>query len=1240
MKKNIVAILTFVFVSVLALTGCGSTSGTSSGTETTVVVEMQENEIVLQPNGTDFTLSLPFTKKLDSTYHVELNNFTLAVSECSVSVGSVSFAPIPLVLDGALNTQEILTINGSFDQNCTPTGYSLTAIQTVSKDSQTTSGDISFTYTYSGSSGIVENGYAFINATTPLNIGASNTDYTISMQLIKDGFVASGETVELKAFSNVYGSIKTTTTYTVATDANGIAVFDYVSPGTLPADGTTATITAVLKDENGTIVPGIEQNIELIFDQNSNNSGIDYTNYTFTAIPSEINITEGGASRVIDVYVGNNNQPVANELVKVDYTFTADGNGTVNSYEGFTDANGHVAFNYTAPSDITSLIGTSTAVILRLDGNSSIYSTTTVNFNTPSGTSTDYSNYTFTVIPSEINITEGGVSRVIDAYVGNNNQPVANETVTVDYAFTADGNGTMSSYTATTDANGHVAFNYTAPSDITSLIGTSTAVTLRLDNNTSINSTTTVNFNTVPGSVVDYSGYTLTVLSNEMNISEPGQQQTIDVYLENDSNGPAAGEVVLVDFFDGTKGTMNSFSGIVDDTGHVAFTYTAPQDISVLDGFTIRVSMENNSSKEQNIVINVDTAVYMIYPDANITVTDISQVHTIKVALTKQEAGATSTLPAVGKTVVAEFIQPIYGTLSQYEAVVGTDGYARFTYTSPERIQDVNDTNITFYYKENQAVTANTLLVYEAQNINIVEQLFVVPDSVTITEAGEEKNITIITVNADNVGISSTVTIEQPFYNDTDYGYFTPAGPITTDASGKAVIVYTAPSSISGLSERNITITETNQSLSKELNIKYNQATGPGIDYAITVHIPDSLSVDNLDQITVVIHELGDETRVIDDSNVHEVNLTSIFTNMLTFGSGASTATYANAGTQPIAVETKTLSGTAVIEVNASIFNGDQNVTINTLVPVTILSGPVSAMSLVYVGTDIDGNTGLYKNYYTIHAVDKYDNPAREGITLHPSIINGTKVIKSAATTGQITQGTPDTFDDATPTVFSTVDTNDLLAIVPNSSSVDKLYLGNWSIANVISDNQLELAEEYTGATTNSLSYVIGNSNRYIDGYGIATVDVRSRDAGYVTDADGNVRLEVTFDPVLAGHTVTISANAYDVNRTGAAKIAGLRWDDFSSTTELVPNDGNDHNVTLTLGISNFQELLVGLDIVPSSIISSDAACDLNESAVNDLSTDANGQIRVQISTGLSSSTATECEISWSKSISGIYREY
>ena len=302
-------------------------------------------------------------------------------------------------------------------------------------------------------------------------------------------------------------------------------------------------------------------------------------------------------------------------------------------------------------------------------------------------------------------------------------------------------------------------------------------------------------------------------------------------------------------------------------------------------------------------------------------------------------------------------------------------------------------------------------------------------------------------------------------------------------------------------------------------------------------------------------------------------------------------------------------------------------------------------MSLFYFVTSEDTSLGIYKNTYTIHAVDKYNNPAREGITLHPSIINGTKVIKSTGISGQITQGSPnaDTFDDASVGVFSTVNSDDLLSIIPNADRFSKDYIGNWSIDIVATANQLELAEDYLAPTENALSYVIGNSKRFISGYGVATVDIKDKNgAGYVTDDRGNVQFDVTFDPVLSGHTVTVSANAYDINRTGVAKVAGLRWDKYNSTKVKVPNDGDDHVKNLTLGISNGLEALINLDIVPSSIISSNSACDLNTSAgsATDLYTDSNGVITVQISTGLSSSAITECEITWSATQAGIYKEY
>ena len=69
-------------------------------------------------------------------------------------------------------------------------------------------------------------GYAFDNATTPMEITQANKDYTLKVQLLNDGFVAVGETVQLRAFSALYGDVAS---YSVTTGADGYANFDYTS---------------------------------------------------------------------------------------------------------------------------------------------------------------------------------------------------------------------------------------------------------------------------------------------------------------------------------------------------------------------------------------------------------------------------------------------------------------------------------------------------------------------------------------------------------------------------------------------------------------------------------------------------------------------------------------------------------------------------------------------------------------------------------------------------------------------------------------------------------------------------------------------------------------------------------------------------------------------------------------------------------------------------------------------------
>ena len=752
---------------------------------------------------------------------------------------------------------------------------------------------------------------------------------------------------------------------------------------------------------------------------------------------------------------------------------------------------------------------------------------------------------------------------------------------------------------------------------------------------------------TASGTASDYSAYDLTVLSNDLNLTDAGQVRVIDAYLKDANNQPAEGEVILVDFFDGSIGTLSSFNGTIDDVGHVSFRYTAPADISALDGYQIRIYMENNSSKEQNITIHVDDANYMIIPEQNVTVTALDQPLDIKVSLTRQEAGE-APAAAVGKIIVAEFLMPVYGTIAIYEAEVQPNGKATFKYTSPSRSLDINDTNVTFYYKDKPTVKGNTLLIFDAQVVNQVDRLYLLPDTLTIIDNNQIEEITIVTVNAANVGISTTVTLEEPTLNGVDYGYFD-SSTVTTNANGRATVQYTAPTDIDSLAERNITVTESSRHIEENLSILFRGSIDEnGTDYDISVEFPDTLAVDANDTIKVIIHKLSDPSVFIDNEDVHEVNVTSLFSNMLTFGPSDSSTTYSNDAVKTLNIETKTIAGVAIVTVTASVFNGDHDVILTKTVPVTIFSGPVTATSLFYHGTTTDPDNFLYINHYTLHAVDKYANPAREGLPISATLINGWKVLNSSVTvpgTGSIVQDTPDRFEDTTVDFSgANVETTDRLVVLPNIDRIDQSYLGSWSISDVLNAHTLELSEVYSGTTTDDLSYIIGNQSRILSSGDTPLAHIVDPLGTYLTDASGTAQLEISFDPLLAGHTVTLGAYVIDNGqRTGTSKIAQLRWGSYTVNPDpvTIDNDGSSQDVALQLGIggSSPQHLIDLLIDSNSIIIDPVTACSL-DLANSNLFTDLNGYISVRIdTTGVPEDGAT-CDITWNKSNGSIHREY
>ncbi|WP_456322100.1 hypothetical protein [Hydrogenimonas sp.] len=736
------------------------------------------------------------------------------------------------------------------------------------------------------------------------------------------------------------------------------------------------------------------------------------------------------------------------------------------------------------------------------------------------------------------------------------------------------------------------------------------------------------------------------VVQAEKTVLSPNESTNIIVQV-NDLNvtpkKPAAEHSVSIIPIDPSDGMVDSYSKTANINGQLIFSYTAPASIN--EDKTVTLTVYSDTYRDVKIDVElslkrVTTGQYRINATNEVVVKEPGKTYEIRVSLYRIMDGGNTT-PAIGKKVVANVLPLQYGTLSSYEAEVGSSGIAVFTYEAPTRFTDINTTDITFYFEEDRSIHDNTSLTF-SQDIANVANLYVLPDHITITESGQNVPITLVTVNEDNIGVSSQIVLENPALEGVDYGTFDKS-IVTTDTNGRATVNYTSPSNITDLEERNITITETEQSIKKTLTLQFRESIDMnGTNYDIKAETPGSLSVDGSGTLTLTIHQLGKEEVLIPNSQVLEVNVTSKFPNMLTFENNDTSITYQELATSNIRVYTKRLSGIAVLEVSALINDGTKNVRLQKEIPVTILSGPVTSVSLFYNGTTTDPNNGLHINKYTLHAVDKYANPARPGLKVSPTLINGTKLIVSptrSSGTGIVEPGVPARFKDNSRN-FDSVTTEDRLVVVPNQNRFDPTYLGGWTISNVDTDT-LNLDETYDGVTTDGLNYIIGNETRMMIDNNPATAHIKDASGEYVTNENGTVELEVSFDPVLSGHTVALGAYVSDEKRMGISMIAQLRWGEFTSSTENIENDGLQHDVYLQLGIGgNSPQHLMDVDINPKSILATPVkACDLNTTN-SSLHTDKNGVIRVSVDTNGNTSDAETCTITWNKENSSIFLEY
>ncbi len=264
----------------------------------------------------------------------------------------------------------IITSCGSNDKEdpISPTSTTTTATTTDNPD---TSG-LNPTETTTGSVAPVNNtavidsaDFSFINPTTPIEIIESNTTYELKVQVIQNTFPVSGQTVNLRAFTNpkdIYGSFESMSS---STDGQGYAIFQYKAPDDItPVNGRYITIEAILQDnrpvDENTTREDLVQRFTLHFNKTE---ATVVSVLPFVVIPNDsktIELISNSQQSIINVKVfeGNTNAPYSEGNVKVTLPAKIVDGADVGSFESYSMpiVNGVAQFRYTGPQNLKSLI--------------------------------------------------------------------------------------------------------------------------------------------------------------------------------------------------------------------------------------------------------------------------------------------------------------------------------------------------------------------------------------------------------------------------------------------------------------------------------------------------------------------------------------------------------------------------------------------------------------------------------------------------------------------------------------------------------------------------------------------------------------------------------------------------------------------------------------------------------------------------------------------------------------------
>jgi hypothetical protein len=484
------------------------------------------------------------------------------------------------------------------------------------------------------------------------------------------------------------------------------------------------------------------------------------------------------------------------------------------------------------------------------------------------------------------------------------------------------------------------------------------------------------------------------------------------------------------------------------------------------------------------------------------------------------------------------------GSVSSYAVVTGTDGFARFDYTSPKNMPADGTSialGITFVDEHNKTISTafqldfNTSSPNNSGETNSTLPTIVIPSSLKeIMLETNSKTVTIAIKAYKNIAPYTTgkvkVALPSKVLQGTDVGSFD-AYEVELNDQGVAVFTYTGPSNLKALIDNNDTESvfqfyhEENFENKQSMKVKYKAPNNPYVSRNYLLNIVTSgefsMGIPDVEKtFTVVLKAKDSSGNSVALSTETITKITATTTNsgvaqiMDTASNTLVNSLVLNAeNNSPFILKSKTLSGLVPMEVEVVFvdINGDTQ-TLSTMVNVRVFSGPPSAISISYVGTGQDNERAKYIEKFAISVTDEYGNRVntKPNITLGAiagyavdgqeasgvetnatrRLFYGKANVDSGTANGEV-DALGDTNVKTTEFVDNTLARSDVFRYVNHEgNNTDKLVvfgngknyeaMGKWDIVLGGDNHTLTLQDNYFGANRQDLYYAVGH-NYYQD---------------------------------------------------------------------------------------------------------------------------------------------------------------